>query len=250
VASARLWQVLRRMRRRTCRQARLAIRSGGSARGQAITASSLSSSRFTPMVPPRRWLARTLTILALVSAVGVFAIALPGCGSSDDATSSDPTVSDGGTAAASDPPASDTERQGKAKPGEQGKGADQAGSKKSAQEKAGESAPPEERGQSKQRGGRQGSTKGSVCPSGMTRAECKARIEAETAGTQTPGEVVSPSNCTDVMPKRQCEEIIRAQKEAEKNAGKSVSPETCLDEYSREFCEERFGEQAEQQAGQ
>lgn len=202
-----------------------------------------------PMVPLRRRLAPTLTILALLSTVSVIAIALPGCGSSSDETSGTGTVSSGhssaGPAAAVSKPASG-EEQAATKPGQQQKGGDKPPSEESTEAGSGEHG----KGKPKQRDGHRKGTQGTVCPSGMSRAECKERIEAATGGAQTPSGKVSPSNCTDVMTKQQCEEVVRAQKDAERGAGTSASPETCLEEYSREFCEERFGEQAERQAGQ
>lgn len=192
------------------------------------------------MVPSRRRLARTLTIIALI------AIVPAGCGSSDDETSRTSTVSGGGPATSPDSSVAETGKRKTAKSGQQGKDPDQGGSKAD-QVKTGMSEPPKKE-QSRQAGGHQGGNEDSVCPGGMTRAECKKRIEAETTGAQEPGKVVSdPSDCTEVMSEEQCEEIVRAQKAAEGQAGKSVSPQTCLEEYSREFCEERFGQQAEQQ---
>jgi hypothetical protein len=205
------------------------------------------------MVPSRRRLTPTLTILVLLSTVSVFAIALPGCGSSSDETSGTGTVSSGDSSAGSAPdvskPASG-EEQATTKSGQQRKSGDKHPSKESNQARSGKQDGAKEQGKSKQGDGYRKGTKGSVCPSGMSRAECRQRIEAATGGAQAPGKEVSPSNCTDVMTEEQCEEIVRAQKAAEKKADNSVSPETCLEEYSREFCEERFGEQYEQQAGQ
>jgi hypothetical protein len=90
---------------------------------------------------------------------------------------------------------------------------------------------------------------GSACPPGMSRHECRARIEAEIDSNGEPGTVVSaPSDCVKVLSEAQCKEILTAQKAAQEEAGPSVSPETCLQEYSREFCESRFKAQYEQQA--
>lgn len=195
------------------------------------------------MVLSKRWLARILMLFALIAFV------LAGCGSSDEETSRATTVSDGGPATAPDSSVPETGKRKTAKPKPQGRVSDQGGSKRSGQGGTGKSEPSEEE-RSKQADNHQGSIKGSVCPSGMSRAECKHRIEAADGKAQSPSGKVSPSACTDVMTKEQCEEVVRAQKAAEKGTDASVSPQTCLDEYSREFCEERFKEQAEQQAGQ
>lgn len=86
------------------------------------------------------------------------------------------------------------------------------------------------------------------CPGGTNKAECKARIEAQTGSDQAPGQAVSsPSECTQAMSEAQCKEILTAQKAAADEAGSSISPETCLKEYGREFCEKHFKQQYEQQ---
>jgi hypothetical protein len=201
------------------------------------------------MVPPRRWSAR-IPILALV-ALGAFAFALPGCGSSDDETGTVQTTVPTGSSSdqASAAAGSEVGNGGAtAKSGQQGKG-EEARSKRSGQ-KSEDSPESKKQGQRKQ-GSAQPDDGKSVCPKEMSRAECKRRIEATINGPQTPGKEVSdPSDCVEALGKKQCKEIVQAQKEAEKRGDNSVSPETCLDEYSREFCEERFGEQAERQAGQ
>jgi hypothetical protein len=198
------------------------------------------------MVPPRQRLARTLTIVALTSIVSVALVSLSSCGGSDDEEKSG-SLSAGDTTAASESSA-----QGSETTVQKQMAATPNGSKHSRQAKAGEGERPEQQGEPKQPGGHKDVTKGTICPDGMSRAECRSRIEAQTEGPRAPSTEVTPSTCTDVMTAEQCEEIVRAQKAAEKEADKSdsVSPETCLEEYSREFCEERFGEQAEQQAGQ
>ncbi|HEY8501729.1 MAG TPA: hypothetical protein VIL21_03515 [Solirubrobacterales bacterium] len=203
------------------------------------------------MVPLRQRLGRTLTILALTSLLGVFAIAWAGCGSGGDETSGGGTVSSEGVSGETGSSAGSAEQkqQATAKSG-RGKGSEgQDGSKGSGEAKP-KRSPSSKQGHSQQTGAQSGDGK-SVCPKGMSRAECKRRIEAVTNGDQTPSQAISgPSDCVEVLGKKQCKEIIQAQKEAEKESGSSVSPETCLDEYSRGYCEKRFGEQAERQAGQ
>jgi len=202
------------------------------------------------MVPPRRRLGRTLTILTLISALSVFAIALAGCGSSGDQPSATGTVSSEGSSAETGSTATGPsgKQQATAKP-ERGEDAGGHRTKGSGEAKPKRSPGPEQ-GHPQQAGAQSGDGK-SVCPRGMTRAECKQRIETVLNGGKAPGKpVTDPSSCVEALGKKQCREIIQAQKEAEKGKDNSVSPETCLDEYSREFCEERFGEQAERQAGQ
>jgi hypothetical protein len=206
------------------------------------------------MVPPRRLPARALTFLVPSFAVIVLAIAVIGCGSSsDDAGATGAGASD---SAESTPTASSyggkqkkAEHDGEPDAGGQPRSKDSdEGSKGSAGAKQGRSPRSEEGRQAKQAGGHL--TDGeSVCPDGMTKADCRKRIEATDEGA--PGApVTDPSECTEAMSEEQCKEIVQAQKAAETGTGKSVSPQTCLQEYSREFCELRFGEQAEQQAGQ
>lgn len=192
---------------------------------------------------------RTPIVLAL--ALGALVFALAGCGSSGGGaqTSTGDSEGSGGSAARQRP-----------------EGAAAAKTDRKAAAKAGR---PDESGGSTRHGmHRPGGYHGSIhhqgggsphrqkmmakgqpqCPGGTDKAECKARIEAQTGSGQAPGQPVSsPSECTQAMSEAQCKEILTAQKAAAEEAGKSVSPETCLKEYGREFCEKHFKQQYEQQ---
>jgi hypothetical protein len=198
----------------------------------------------------KRLLAAGPKTLVLALAAGIFAIALFGCGSSEEHDRMAGGRPNGPGAVTNSSPkdsASLSRKQdASGKPG----GRRSNSNRPDRSRAAGRSGSGETDSARVDHGRRMRQSKGgSVCPGGMSKPECKARIEGEIGSKSQVGRVVStPSQCVKVMSKAQCKEILTAQKAAQEEAGRSVSPETCLQEYSREFCETRFKEQYEQQA--